>query len=206
MRAEIDPATGHVHAVLDAIGGDDRFENGLDASFSRHRPAAGGRDRARCRCRRRRRGATRPTSRSTGTARSCCTRRSRSTSTTATATSRAATVAESFGHVTNPYPREYLALAPDVATLEKAAAITGGTLNPEGPPCSTPARSRSRSTTSCGRGSSTRRSPVPPGPPGAPRAVLRPQEDREAPDFEARPGLTHARRGAALVAHLKDNR
>ncbi len=29
MRAEIDPATGHVHAVLDAVGADDRFQNGL---------------------------------------------------------------------------------------------------------------------------------------------------------------------------------
>ena len=29
-------------------------------------------------------------------------------------------VAESFGHVNNPYPREYLALAPDVATLSSA--------------------------------------------------------------------------------------
>jgi hypothetical protein len=43
---------------------------------------------------------------------------------------RSATVAESFGHVTNPYPREYLALAPDVATLAHAAEATGGVLNP----------------------------------------------------------------------------
>jgi hypothetical protein len=41
---------------------------------------------------------------------------------------RTATVAESFGHVTNPYPREYLALAPDVETLERAAVATGGRL------------------------------------------------------------------------------
>ena len=39
-------------------------------------------------------------------------------------------MAESFGHVTNPYPREYLALAPDVATLGRAAAVTGGRLDP----------------------------------------------------------------------------
>jgi Ca-activated chloride channel family protein len=43
-----------------------------------------------------------------------------------------ATVAESFGHVTNPYPREYLALAPDVATLEHAAMATGGRLLAKG--------------------------------------------------------------------------
>ncbi len=41
-----------------------------------------------------------------------------------------AIVAESFGHVTNPYPREYLALAPDVETLTRAAAVTGGAVDP----------------------------------------------------------------------------
>ena len=40
------------------------------------------------------------------------------------------TVAESFGHVTNSYPREYLALTPDVATLAQAAVATGGGLDP----------------------------------------------------------------------------
>jgi len=42
---------------------------------------------------------------------------------------KSAVVAESFGHVTNPYPREYLALAPDVATLAQAATATGGALD-----------------------------------------------------------------------------
>jgi hypothetical protein len=32
--------------------------------------------------------------------------------------------------VTNPYPREYLALAPDTATLAQAAAVTGGKMDP----------------------------------------------------------------------------
>jgi len=32
--------------------------------------------------------------------------------------------------VTNPYPREYLALAPDVATLAQAASATGGSVDP----------------------------------------------------------------------------
>ena len=39
MRAEIDPATGHVHAAIDAIGGDDAFQNGLDASLTVAGPA-----------------------------------------------------------------------------------------------------------------------------------------------------------------------
>jgi hypothetical protein len=42
-----------------------------------------------------------------------------------------APIAESNGQVTNPYPREYLAFAPDKATLEKAALVTGGSMNPE---------------------------------------------------------------------------
>ena len=44
---------------------------------------------------------------------------------------KAAQVAESFGQVTNPYPREYLAFAPDVVTLAHAAEVTGGAANPE---------------------------------------------------------------------------
>jgi hypothetical protein len=44
---------------------------------------------------------------------------------------RSVQVAESFGHVTNPYPREYLALAPDTVTLRRAAEVTGGVLSPE---------------------------------------------------------------------------
>jgi len=39
-------------------------------------------------------------------------------------------VAESFGHIENPYPREYLALAPDVTTLANAATAAGGSLDP----------------------------------------------------------------------------
>ena len=131
MRAEIDPATGHVHAVLDAIGVDDRFQNGLDAALTLTGPM--------------------------GTPSSA----TRKVPMPQTAPGRyeadfpldkygsfllhaslekaiddghgnmkSATVAESFGHVTNPYPREYLALAPDVATLGHAVEATGGALDP----------------------------------------------------------------------------
>ena len=131
MRAEIDPATGHVHAVLDAIGVDDRFQNGLDAALTLTGPMGT------------------PTS------------ATRKVPMPQTAPGRyeadfpldrygsfllhaalekaiddghgnmkSATVAESFGHVTNPYPREYLALAPDVATLGHAVEATGGSLDP----------------------------------------------------------------------------
>jgi hypothetical protein len=134
MRAEIDAATGHVHATIDAIGADDRFENGLESSLT----IAG-----------------QQTPGSTGAG------DTRKVPMPQTAPGRyeadfpldkygsfllhaslekpvddpahpgkTVTVAESFGHVTNPYPREYLALAPDVTTLLHAATATGGNLDP----------------------------------------------------------------------------
>lgn len=39
-------------------------------------------------------------------------------------------VAVSYGHVSNPYPREYASFEPDLGTLEKAAAATGGGVDP----------------------------------------------------------------------------
>jgi uncharacterized membrane protein len=39
-------------------------------------------------------------------------------------------VAVSYGHVSNPYPREYASFEPDLATMEKAAAATGGAVDP----------------------------------------------------------------------------
>jgi len=39
--------------------------------------------------------------------------------------------ATSFGHVSNPYPREYGRFEPDVELQTRAAAVTGGTLDPE---------------------------------------------------------------------------
>lgn len=128
MRAEIDPATGHVHAAIDAIGADDRFQNGLDASMSIVGLAGGPRrELAMPQTAPGRYEAdfpldhygsfllhatlSKPIDQREGV-------------------TKAATVAESFGHVTNPYPREYLALAADVVTLGQAALTTGGTLDP----------------------------------------------------------------------------
>ena len=39
-------------------------------------------------------------------------------------------VAVSYGHVSNPYPREYASFEPDLATMEKAALATGGVVDP----------------------------------------------------------------------------
>jgi Ca-activated chloride channel homolog len=129
MRAEIDAATGHVHAVLDAVGGDDRFENGLDASFSVTGPQPGGEARK----------VLMPQTAPGRYEADFPLDRYGSFLLHASLEKQVddghgnfkpATVAESFGHVTNPYPREYLALAPDVATLTHAAEATGGGVDP----------------------------------------------------------------------------
>jgi Mg-chelatase subunit ChlD len=135
MRAEIDPATGHVKAVLDAVGGDDRFENGLDANLTLTGPVAAGAERGS--------GETRkvPMPQTAPGRYEADFPLDRYGSFLLHASLekliddthgnlKSATVAESFGHVTNPYPREYLALAPDVPTLARAASATGGALDP----------------------------------------------------------------------------
>jgi hypothetical protein len=40
-------------------------------------------------------------------------------------------VGVSYGHVSNPYPREYASFEPDVERLERAAAAGGGQVDPE---------------------------------------------------------------------------
>ncbi len=132
MRAEIDPATGHVHAVLDAVGGDDRFENGLDANLTVAGPAgrAGAGEARKVPMPQTAPGryeADFPLDRYGSFLLHASLEKSLDDG---HGNFRSATVAESFGHVTNPYPREYLALAPDVPTLEQAAASTGGRLDP----------------------------------------------------------------------------
>ena len=128
MQAAIDPATGRVRAALDAIGLDDRFQNGLDASLTIAGMSGGPQ-------------VTIPMPQTApgryeadfpldhygsfllhaSLARSIDDH---------LGSAKGATVAESFGHVTNSYPREYLALAADVATLGHAAVATGGSLDP----------------------------------------------------------------------------
>ena len=41
------------------------------------------------------------------------------------------TRAVSFGHVSNPYPREYASFEPDIERLSRAAIAGGGKLDPE---------------------------------------------------------------------------
>jgi hypothetical protein len=134
MRAEIDPATGHVKASVDAIGGDDKFQNGLEGKLEIVGPmglASGAGDTKKLAMRQTAPGRyesdfpldrygsyllhaslEKPIEDAQGNLRNVA-------------------IAESFGHVQNPYPREYLALAPDVAALTRTAQVSGGSLNPE---------------------------------------------------------------------------
>jgi Mg-chelatase subunit ChlD len=130
LRAEIDPATGNVKASLDAIGGDDKFQNGLDGKLTIRSPEGG---------------------EALRTVRLPQTAPGRyevefpldrygpyllhasleKSVDDGKGGSRAATIAEGYGHVTNPYPREYLALEPDVKSLRRVAEATGGRLDPD---------------------------------------------------------------------------
>ena len=90
----------------------------------------------------------------------------------------AATVAESFGHVTNPYPREYLALAPDVDTLRARRSRPGGTSSRDPRAPFDPAGESIRYHEDLWpRFVGRRDRAVPARPPGAARPDLRPQAD-----------------------------
>jgi Mg-chelatase subunit ChlD len=128
MRAEIDPATGHLKASIDAIGADDKFQNGLDAKLVVTGPQPNGENK-------------KVSMKQTAPGRyeadfpmdrygSFLLRASLEKMVDdGKGGLRSVAVAESYGHVTNPYPREYLALAPDTVTLAKAAQVTGGAMD-----------------------------------------------------------------------------
>ncbi|HXX65944.1 MAG TPA: VWA domain-containing protein [Polyangiaceae bacterium] len=132
MKAEIDPATGNVRAALDAIGADDRFQNGLTGWLVISGQQSGGETH-------------KVPMRQTAPGRyeanfpidhfgSFLLHASLDEAIEdASGNAKTMTVAESFGHVTNPYPREYLAISPDVATLDHAVRATGGWLDPSTP-------------------------------------------------------------------------
>jgi uncharacterized membrane protein len=129
MACAIDPATGHVKASIDAIGGDDRFQNGLDAKLTVTGPQPNGETR-------------KVPMKQTAPGRyesdfplerfgSFLLHASLEKGVEdGKGGQKSVQVAESFGHVTNPYPREYLALAPDTVTLSRAALVTGGRMDP----------------------------------------------------------------------------
>jgi len=128
MRADIDSATGYVRASIDAVGADDRFQNGLDAKLT----------------------ITQNESRATRTVAMRQTAPGRyqadfpldhygsfvlhasleKSIDDGKGGQKSVQVAESFGHVNHPYPREFLALAPDLTTLSRTALATGGQMDP----------------------------------------------------------------------------
>ena len=134
MRAEIDPATGHLKAIIDAIGGDDKFQNGLESKVElRGASSVGGasgevKKLAMTQTAPGRYELDYPLDRYGSFVLHASLERSVDDG---HGNFKSVTVAESYGHVTNPYPREYLALSPDTATLARAAELTHGRANPD---------------------------------------------------------------------------
>jgi uncharacterized membrane protein len=129
MVASIDPATGHVRASIDAVGGDDRFQNGLDAKLTVTGPQPNGETRkvAMKQVAPGRYESDFPLERFGSFLLHASLEKGIDDG---KGGQKNVQVAESFGHVTNPYPREYLALAPDIVTLSRTALVTGGRMDP----------------------------------------------------------------------------
>ncbi|KYF67927.1 VWA domain-containing protein [Sorangium cellulosum] len=125
MKAEI--VDGELRASVDAFGADDRFENNLTSRLSIIGPEPGGTTRV-------------VDMRQTAPGRyetalpldryGSFLLRAEHLREGEDGSLRA--VAVSYGHVSNPYPREYASFEPELATLEKAAVSTGGAVDPDG--------------------------------------------------------------------------
>jgi Ca-activated chloride channel family protein len=133
LHAEIDPATGNVKASLDAIDGDDKFQNGLDGKLTVRGPdgstfnaAARPLDLPQTAPGRYEREF--PLDRYGPYLLHASLEKSIDDGKGGT---RSVSIAEGYGHVTNPYPREYLAIEPDTASLLRVAETTGGAMDPE---------------------------------------------------------------------------
>jgi uncharacterized membrane protein len=123
MRAEV--VGGRLHASVDAFGADERFENNLTSKLSIIGPEPGGETKV-------------VDFRQTAPGRyevdqpldkfgSFLLRAEHLREAEGGAMKQ---VAVSFGHVSNPYPREYASFEPDVPTLERAALATGAAMDP----------------------------------------------------------------------------
>ncbi len=123
MKVSVDG--GEVHAVVDAFGVDDRFENGLESSLTVIGPEPGGEKK------------TLPMKQTApGRYESRFMLDKFGSFLLRAAHSRPdekgdpQNVAVSYGHISNPYPREYASFEPDLVTLERAAVVTGGKVDP----------------------------------------------------------------------------
>ncbi len=118
MRAEM--IAGNVHVAVDAIGDNDRFENGLTSELVLRGPLPGGRE-DRLALRQVAPGryeADAPLDRYGSFTLHAVHRRD------------GRVVGESRGQVNHPYPSEYAVLEPDVALLTALARATGGSVSP----------------------------------------------------------------------------
>jgi hypothetical protein len=123
MQASV--VDGQVHAVVDAFGVDDKFENGLDSTLTITGPEPEGEKR------------TVPMTQTAPGRYEAWAELSKYGSYMLRADhartndkGAPVNVAVSYGHISNPYPREYASFEPDLATLERAAAATGGGVDP----------------------------------------------------------------------------
>lgn len=140
-RRELDMVTsvdgGEVHAVVDAFGADDRFENGLDSTLTLVGPEPGGEKRT---------VPMRQTAPGRYEARLTIAKYGsyllRAEHSTTNDKGEQVGVAVSYGHVTIPYPREYASFDPDLKTLSLAALATGGKMDAPAPAVFEPAGER----------------------------------------------------------------
>jgi hypothetical protein len=123
MKTEV--VGGRVHAVVDAFTVDERFEDGLDSVLTVTGPQPGGE---------RRQLPLRQTAPGRYEAEFTPSRYGsfllRAEHRQVGADGNEQHVGESYGHVSLPYPREYASFEPDVERLARAAATTGGAVNP----------------------------------------------------------------------------
>ncbi len=128
-RRELDMRTsvsgGEVHAVVDAFGADDRFENSLESTLTIIGPEPGGETKKM---------PMRQTAPGRYEAKVMLDKYGsfvlRADHHRVDTKGDAAAVAISYGHVSNPYPREYATFEPDIAALTRAASVTSGQMDP----------------------------------------------------------------------------
>ncbi|MBI5532012.1 MAG: VWA domain-containing protein [Deltaproteobacteria bacterium] len=128
-RRELDMKTsvqgGEVHAVVDAFGADDRFENGLESTLTVTGPQPQGEKKT---------FPMRQTAPGRYEARFALEKYGsyllRANHSRADEKGDPQNVAVSYGHISNPYPREYATFEPDMLTMERAAVVTGGKMDP----------------------------------------------------------------------------
>ena len=118
MKVEL--VDGVIKASVDAVGGDDRFQNGFDGKVTIMGPAP-------------------KTEKTIVSLQQVAPGRYEARHTLdqfgsfvlqGELTSSGAPVAESFGHISNPYPREYAAFEPDISMMDRLATTTGGSRDP----------------------------------------------------------------------------